>query len=223
MKKIFLLLCLTGAFFNDGFTQGTITVDATGEVTVAADIASLRVNISVTDDTPADVFALHKQQEEYLTTIVKEYHLTGDKLNFQPMSIGSRQTRDSREFRSSQSVHMRIDDFDLFEKIQVLLIENGFENFSGSFSSTLLEEAENRALDTAISNAREKAQRIAENIGKTLGDIKSVEHTVYRSRPPEALQFAEMRADTGSLMEFEQSIPVTSNITIIYYLNGLDH
>jgi uncharacterized protein YggE len=135
------------------------------------------------------------------------------------MNIGSRQTRDATEYVSNQNVNLRLDDFNLYEEIQVLLIENGFENFSGRFSSTDLDSGENEALDLAISNAIKKAGRIADNIGKTLGSIKSIDYTAARVIRGYESELTVMRADTGSMMEFEQTIPVTSSVRIVFNIS----
>jgi len=202
--------------------QSTITVDATGETAVPADLVQLQINIRVTDVTPSEVFEEHKRQEVFLASLIREHGLDDDNLRFQPMNIGVRQARDSREYQSHQSVNLKLEDFTLFEEIQVLLIENGFENFSGRFSSTEMESGENEALDLAIANARQKAERIAANIGKSLGEVQTIEHTAHRVFRGNGIQFAEMsRADSGSMMEFaeSQTIPVSSSIRVVYKID----
>lgn len=218
MKTILVSLILLLFATVNIVAQNTITVDATGEVAVPADLVQLQINIRVTDETPAGVFEEHKRQEEFLAGLIREHGLDDENLRFQPMNIGARQTRDGREYQSHQTVNLKLEDFTLFEEIQVLLIENGFENFSGRFNSTEMDSGENEALDLAIASAKDKAERIAANIGKSLGEVKSIEHTVQRVFR-DGLQFAEMaRTDSGSMMEFAQTqtIPVSSSIRIVY-------
>lgn len=216
---LFFTLLLSLAYSSESYSQATITVDASGEILVPADIVDFQINIRVAGRTPAEVFEKHKEQEGFLAGLIREHGLEGDKLNFQPMNIGNRQTRDATEYVSNQNVNLRLDDFDLYEEIQVLLIENGFENFSGRFSSTNIESGENEALDLAISNTIKKAGRIVDNIGKTLGSIKSIDHTAARALRGYESELSVMRADTGSMMEFEQTIPVTSSVRIVFYIS----
>ncbi|MEX1062277.1 MAG: SIMPL domain-containing protein [Balneolaceae bacterium] len=215
LLSLFLIATGDGIAVSDP-DQGTITVDATEEVFVAADVVNFRINISVTADTPPEVFEEHKRQEDFLSGLIREFGLDSENLTFQPMDIGARHTRESREFTSNQNVRLELTDFDLYEKIQLLLIDNGFENFRGHFSSTKMEEGRERALDQAIAGAKEKAERIAENIDRTLGQIQSVEHTSADTYRGEILQFAEMRSDSGSMMEFDQTVPVTATVRITY-------
>jgi uncharacterized protein len=216
---LFFTLFLSLSYSTESYSQATITVDATGEILVPANIVNFQINIRVTGRTPAEAFEKHKEQEEYLAGLIREHGLEGDKLNFQPMNIGSRQTRDATEYVSNQNVNLRLYDFNLYEEIQVLLIENGFENFSGRFSSTDVDSGENEALDLAISNAIKKAGRIADNIGKTLGSIKSIDYTAARVIRGYESELTVMRADTGSMMEFEQTIPVTSSVRIVFNIS----
>lgn len=216
---LFFTLFLSVTYSTECYSQATITVDATGEILIPADIVDFQINIRVSGRTPAEVFEKHKEQERFLAGLIREHGLEGDELNFQPMNIGNRQTRDATEYVSNQNVNLRLDDFSLYEEIQVLLIENGFENFSGRFSSTDIESGENEALDLAISDAIQKAGRIADNIGKTLGSIKSIDHTASRVVRGYESELSVMRADTGSMMEFEQTIPVTSSVRIVFYIS----
>jgi uncharacterized protein YggE len=217
MKSSLAILALLILTVTDGLAQSTITVDATGEVHVPADIVNFQINIRVTGRTPAEVFQKHKEQESFLSVLIRERGLDGDKLNFQPMNINSRQSRDSRDYMSSQNVRLQLDDFELYEEIQVMLIENGFENFSGRFSSTRLESGENEALDLAIANAKSKAERIAENIGKSLGEVESIDHTAARIiRGFEMVHQTAMRAESDSMMQFDQTVPVSSNVRIVF-------
>ena len=217
MKSTLAILFLLIFTATDGLAQSTITVDATGEVHVPADIVNFQINIRVTGRTPAEVFEKHKEQEDFLAGLIRDHGLDGDKLNFQPMNISSRQSRDSRDYMSNQQVHLQLDDFDLYEEIQVLLIENGFENFSGRFSSTRIESGEDEALDLAIANAKSKAERIAENIGKSLGEVESIDHTAARIvRGFEMAHFTAMRAESDSMIQFDQTVPVSSNVRIVF-------
>lgn len=199
--------------------QSKITVDATGEIQVPADIVNLIINIRVTEETPSRAFEEHKRQEGYLVSLIREKGLSGEKLSFQPMGISAYQDRERRGIRTNQQVHLTLEDFSMYEEIQVLLIENNFENFSARFGSTQSEEAAGEALDIAIRNARNKASRIAENVGKTLGEVDSIEHTAQPVGVSMRFESVMQAADSGSMMQFEQSIPVTSSIRIIYNLD----
>lgn len=218
MKSLLMLILFFLFTSLNGFSQSTVTVDATGEILVPADIVSFHINIRVTGETPSEVFEKHKEQERYLATLISERGLDNENLSFQPMNIGSRQVRNTSEYISNQNVQLRLNDFDLFEEMQVLLIENGFENFSGRFSSSKRQQGENDALDLAIENARTKAKRIALNVGKSLGEVKTIDHTAAPVTRGYDVMMMDARAESAGMMQFEQTVPVTSSIRIVYKL-----
>jgi uncharacterized protein len=214
---LFLLLFITNV---DANSQPTVTVDATGEILVPADRVSFQINIRVAGDTPADVFEKHKEQERYLANLIRNRGLDDENLSFQPMNIGSRQVRNSNEneYISNQNVQLRLDDFELFEEMQILLIENGFENFSGRFNSSKHQSGIEEALDLAIENARKKAERIAANVGKKLGEVKTIDHTAAPVTRGYDVMMMDARSESAGMMQFEQTVPVTSSVRIVYEL-----
>jgi uncharacterized protein YggE len=66
---LFFTLFLSLSYSTESYSQATITVDATGEILVPANIVNFQINIRVTGRTPAEVFEKHKEQEEYLAGI----------------------------------------------------------------------------------------------------------------------------------------------------------
>lgn len=224
MKSLFTLLSIlfftTSPLFGQEGTRDRITLDSTGEIQVPADLVNLQIQITVTRDNPKDAFREHKRQESILTNLIQDLNLEEGLGSFQPITVGSRQMRDERQFTTSQSVHLTLTDFSRFEEIQLTLIENGFESFSGSFSSSKLEEARKEALELAISSARERANQIAAALGRCINKVHSVTHTSHQAYGRQGFQLAEMRSDSASMMDFEASIPVQSTVTVVFHLGN---
>lgn len=198
--------------------QGEIKIDATGEVRVPADRIEFRVQITATAQTPADAFEDHKNQEQKLVEYIRKAGLEDRIRSFEPTSISSRQTRDSRQFVTSQTVILDLDDFEGFEELQLLLINAGFEQFTARFRSTKLDSARDQALEQAIRNAESKANLMARAVGKKVGDVIRMEHSSYQVDMPGEFRLQEMRSDMGSMLDFETTIPVSSSITLVYSL-----
>ncbi|MEX2585011.1 MAG: SIMPL domain-containing protein [Balneolaceae bacterium] len=224
MKSLFTLLaivCFTASpLFGQEVTRDKITLDATGEIRVPADLVNLQIQITVTRNNPKEAFREHKRQESILADLIQNLNLEEDLGPFQPITVGSRQMRDERQFTTSQSVHLTLTDFSRFEEIQLTLIENGFESFSGSFSSSKLEKAREEALELAISTAREQANQIAAALGRCIEKVHSVTHTSHQTYSRQGFQLAEMRSDSASMMDFEASIPVQSTVTVVFHLGS---
>lgn len=199
-----------------------ISVSATGQAIVPADIAVLSVNISVTNEDAEHAFNLHKERESFLADLLTNLELDDDQISYQPVSIRpSRQRDGSAQTTTSQTVTMELSDFDQLSAVQVELISNEFDNFSGSLASTMMEEGSEEALKNAIENARRDAEILAESSGKNLGDVQVIDYSsdsVYR---PAALG-ETMRMQTSdygpSLGDFSQTITVEKRIQIRFEL-----
>lgn len=218
MKSIlFLMLLLFPA--ADLTAQTRITVDATGEVHLPADLVEMRINLTATASSAAEAFEEHKRQEEYLAGLIRRMNLDESLLSHQPIGISGRPTRDgtARQFTTTQTVHLSLKDFPRYEELQLRLIENGFENFSGQFSSTGIEEGKRKALKLALDSAREKADLIAVKIGKKVKGVESVNHSTRRVAGPSLFGMAEMLRDGApSMIDFETTVPVSSSVTVVY-------
>lgn len=199
-----------------------ITISSSGEALVPADFAILTINISVTNPDAERAFELHKERESFLANLLTELDLPDDKISYQPISIRPNRQRDEAvHSATSQSIQLELDDFDQLSELQVLLISNEFDNFSGSLASTQMEKANSEALKKAVENARADAEILAEASGKTLGNVLWIDHTSDGGYRPamvsESLQFRA--ADSGpSLGDFSQTITVQKRIQIRFQL-----
>jgi uncharacterized protein YggE len=218
-----LLLLISITKFSEAqvsYPERSITIDASAEIAIPADIIHFNIQLTVTAGEAGEAFRLHKEKESFLAELIKKEGLQNENLSFQPVSINSNTTREGvNRFTTMQSVSLTLTDFTLFERIQQILVENGFTNFRGSFNSSERQNGEEEALKQAIANAQKKATIIAESIDKQIITIKSVEHhaspvtIALDSRSPAA------SAMPSSMLEFEQTIRVSSQIRIVFEIN----
>ena len=187
---------------------------------IPADMVIFSININAEANTPQNAFNAHKKKESLLASLLMEFDIKDDDIKFQPVTMNKRTNYNNREevvtVQTNQQVSVSFSDFEIYEKIQVTLIENGFDSFNGNFSSSKLDEGKDKALVSAIQSAKERAQFIADQSGVQLGKITTINYSEYQiGRPQVASQDAVMKMSSeSSMMDFAQTVSVTSNISI---------
>lgn len=200
----------------------TILINMSASEYVPADIIEFNINVNAEAQSPAEAYALHKRRESLLASLLKKYSIEEENINYQPVRISKRYSDDSKSRYSltNQSVSISFKDFKMYEDIQVTLIENGFDSFSGNFSSSELEKGKEKALISSIRNAREKAELITKTAGTKLGDILSINYSGYQINKPVYAEMnnMKMRTSSPSMMDFDQMVTVSANISITFAL-----
>lgn len=220
MRALSLFLALF-ILTTAGQAQNEISINAAAQVLVPADKIAFQINLNAEGDTPQETYNLHKEREKVLVSQLKKHDIKDEDLNFEPISInksynGSYRNKEEKHIQTRQNVTLTLDDFDIYEQIQITLIENGFDEFSGNFTSSESEKGENEALKEALKIAREKAGIIAEETGLTISGIKNISHS-YSSRPPRPMmEMTASKASDSSLLEFDQTVSVSANVSVTY-------
>ncbi len=225
MKQLFIIIlfvfgmgCTTQARQLTGQEKISINMNATEAV--EADLIIFNININAEAKSPQAAFGVHQQREELLASLLKEFDIDDEDINFQPVRMNKRYTNDrnSQITVTNQQVSVTFNDFDIYEQIQLSLIENNFDSFSGNFSSTKIAEGKDNALVAAIQSAKEKAVLIAEASGVELGGIIAISYSDYTVSPRNSLgrydMAMSMEANAPSMMDFDQVVNVTANISI---------
>jgi uncharacterized protein YggE len=204
--------------------ESRITVDATGEVFVTADLIRFQVNITQFNKDAREAFQIHKEQEQYLTKLLLEEGVADSNITANPISISHiRRYENTAEsgYETQQQVLIVLEDVTQFESMQIKLIENGFTNFSGSFSAKNIAEASDEALHNTVMEARRKAELLAEAAGKEISDVITINY--HSSRPYASrsgnMEMAAYDAVGGSLLQFERTIPVRENISMQFKID----
>src|SRR5699024_1798397 len=122
-------------------------------------------------------------------------------------------------YQTRQAVSLMIRDFNVYEKIQIGLIENGFDSFSGTFMSTKADTGKTKALQKAIQTAKEKAQLIAKEAGLRLGDIVRINYSEHQYRPAYArMEMSMAMSDSDQLTRYEQTVTFSATVAIDFEL-----
>jgi uncharacterized protein YggE len=215
------LNCTTTAQSLVENSQRTISINMSATELIPADLIIFSININAEEKTPEAAFDTHKKREAVLASLLKEFDIKEENINFEPIRMNKRTNYNNRQeevtVNTNQQVSVSFSDFEIYEKIQVSLIGNGFDSFNGSFSSSELEEGKEKALISAIQKAKERAAFIAEQSGVKLGNITTInysEHQITQPRLSIQKNLFESPNDAPSMMDFAQTVSVTVNISI---------
>lgn len=218
---IFIISPVLFAQSNNGQHQSpsTVSVNAEGEINVAADILLFQITINQFKDSASEAFTQHKEQERFLTSLLVEEGIEEKNITAQPINISPRRQSNRTGVETRQQVLITLDDISQFEEMQVTLIENGFDNFSSSFSARKIDKSKDEALDLAVKEAKRKAEILANASGKQIGKILSIQYGSGSSSPPVArtMEMA-MDASSGSLLQFEHTLSVKERVNVVYEL-----
>jgi len=204
------------------YEEGLITISSIGQAFAPADIAFLTINISISDEDAERAFELHRERESFLAGLLQELNFQDDKIRYQPITIRPNRQRDGDIHSiTSQQIRLELEEIEMLSELQISLIQNGFDNFSGNLSSTKIEDAGDEALRNAVNIARKDAEILALASDKTLGKVISINHTSdYSYRPSAMAETFQMREmDSGpSMFDFSQIVSVEKRITITFNL-----
>ena len=212
--KIFLLI---PALLS--VSDNSITVQASGEVNVTADLILFNVNITEFNTDAREAFTEHKRQEAFLTSLLINEGIEERYISANPVNISSvRRGNNVSGYETRQQVQIVLHDVTQFESMQVALIENGFVAFTGNFSSSKIDEAQKEALKKAVIEARNKAELLAEAAGLRITDVNNIQYGVSGSYSPglRGVSMAMEMDSSGSLLQFERTIPVRETVSIIF-------
>jgi uncharacterized protein YggE len=206
------------------FAQGVISVNASSEVQVPADKISFTINVNAEAETSQKAYELHQDREKVLVGLIEEFNISEESIKFEPVSVTKdrniNHSQKNGQVRTNQRVVLTLDDFDLYEKIQVELINNNFDEFNGKFISTKEENGKDEALKKALKLVREKAELIAEETNTTITGIKEIyySHSQTPPRPVHAKEEISMSYKAGSIMDYPQSLTIQVHVSIYYHV-----
>lgn len=227
-RTILLLISVFTVFSAHAHAQSptvnTIQIQASGSASIQADIINLQVNINQFHSDSKTAYDRHKEQEAFLTNLLLEENIDDKNITANPVSISpSQRGQNEQGYQTRQQVKIQVDDPARFEEMQILLIENGFTSFSGSFDALDKTEIREQALKNAVTEARSKADLLAEATGKRIIDVREINfsgsHVPY---PGEMQAYRAMSMDSsGSLLQFEQFVTLTEHVTIIFQIDSI--
>lgn len=205
-------------------SANTIQIHASGSASIKADLINLQVNINHFHSDSKTAYDRHREQEAFLTELLVDRDIEDKNITASPVSISPTQRgNNERGYQTRQQVTIKLDDPARYEEMQILLIENGFTSFSGSFDAADKTEAREQALKNAVEEARSKAELLAAATGKRVIDVKEIRYTgSHAPYAGEVQQYRAMAMDSSSsLLQFEQFITITENVMILFHIDSI--
>ncbi len=224
-----LFICLSLLFItgvNDPVNR-TLNVTSTAQVELPADLIQFNITINAEADTPQEAYEQHQQLEQTLVSLLEQYNIDEEDIQFEPVSISKYSDRDlsaddglKTYYRTRQTVSVTFSNFDIYEEIQVSLIENGFDEFSGQFLTTEKEEGMNKALRKAIQKAKATAQLMAEEAGIVLGPVIHMSYSEQTVRPYVSADLAASAMSKEGLLQYNQTVAVAATVSMEFYIES---
>ncbi len=228
----YLLICFSLLFIatvnNSVHAQSdsdNLYVTATAKVELPADLIQFNILINTQGDSLQAVYEEHQQMEQALVSLLEQYDISEENIQFEPLSVSEYQDRDMSEggivktfYRTRQQVHVTFNDFEIYEEIQIALIKNGFDEFSGDFLATGNEEGMKEALRKTIQKAKETAQLMAAEAGVSLGPVVSMRYSEERVVPRAGYTIAAARSEAGGLLQYNQTVTVYATVSMKFAL-----
>jgi len=107
-----------------------------------------------------------------------------------------------RDYLASNAVEVRLDDVERAGEVLGALVQAGATSVSGlRFDLRDRAAAEREAVRLAVSNARARAEAMADGAGETLGDILRIEDSVQGPMPPRPMAMSRMSPQAAEAVD----------------------
>lgn len=232
LKKTIGLLVgiLVAVSFAAALAETKITVNGTGEVRVSADTAIISLGVNARDK---DVLKAQQSVNETIAAIrnalikqdLKEENINTDFINIYPVYDYSNDQEQLAAYNASSTLAIKVTDMESVGTLIDVCFEAGANTLNGiTFSASDTEAAETEAMKTAVTDAKKKAEILAEASGLKITGIESItEDGVYSyqndvgnvySRAA-GMKAAAMEEDAGTVVQSAKLI-VNAGVSITF-------
>lgn len=226
MKKIIsiaLALVLVSILSLSAFAEAekTIAVKGKGDVTLVADTATLSLGIRTKK---ADVKTAYEENKAGIQRLIKaltdmgiaKEDIATENFNIYYYDGGN---YENEGYEVSNSLSVIVKDIEKISLVMEAAYQAGSNMVYGAqFSSSKSDEAYVRAMELAIKNAREKAEKLAAMSGKKLGGILSVGESDSYNIPFSDKNNMEMMKGNAGDMLLVGDLSVRANIDVVFAL-----
>jgi uncharacterized protein YggE len=224
MKTIFLFLLVPFILFAQENIENTIHIRATSTLFIPADAVKMIINISCENEVPRTAFIEHKSLENKLMELIQKYHLTDSLVNYTLLSFRPGYKPNVVSYVTSQEVSLSLKSISDYINFQLDLLENGFKNFRATFSSSGISFYKEEGYKAALKLAENDASMIAKAMGKTIGEMYSVNVNVTDfpyNDPAYSSGMVNLRVayDSKELTELPQTVKVQTNVDVVFALD----
>lgn len=233
MKKLIaIFVALVMVLFSvAALAETKITVNGTGEVRVSADTAIISLGVNARDK---DVLKAQQRVNETIAAIrtalieqgVKEENINTDFINIYPLYDYSNDQEQLAAYNASSTLAIKVTDMESIGTLIDVCFAAGANTLNGiSFSASDTEEAKTEAMKKAVTDAKKKAEILAEASGLKITGIEIIsEGGVYSyqnnvgnvySRTTGMEEPAEVEEDSGTVVQSAKLI-VSASVSITF-------
>ena len=232
MKKLIaLFVALVMVLFSvAALAETKITVNGTGEVRVSADTAIISLGVNARDK---DVLKAQQRVNETIAAIrtalieqgVKEENINTDFINIYPLYDYSNDQEQLAAYNASSTLAIKVTDMESVGTLIDVCFAAGANTLNGiSFSASDTEEAKTEAMKKAVTDAKKKAEILAEASGLKIIGIEIIsEGGVYSYQNNVGNVYAkgvddiveETEADAGTVVQSAKLI-VSASVSITF-------
>jgi len=233
MKKLIaIFVALVMLLFSvAALAETKITVNGTGEVRVSADTAIISLGVNARDK---DVLKAQQRVNETIAAIrtalieqgVKEENINTDFINIYPLYDYSNDQEQLAAYNASSTLAIKVTDMESVGSLIDVCFAAGANTLNGiSFSASDTEEAKTEAMKKAVTDAKKKAEILAEASGLKITGIEIIsEGGVYSyqnnvgnvySRTTGMEEPAEVEEDSGTVVQSAKLI-VSASVSITF-------
>lgn len=233
MKKLIaIFVALVMVLFSvAALAETKITVNGTGEVRVSADTAIISLGVNARDK---DVLKAQQRVNETIAAIrtalieqgVKEENINTDFINIYPLYDYSNDQEQLAAYNASSTLAIKVTDMENVGTLIDVCFAAGANTLNGiSFSASETEEAKTEVMKKAVTDAKKKAEILAEASGLKITGIEIIsEGGVYSyqnnvgnvySRTTGMEEPAEVEEDSGTVVQSAKLI-VSASVSITF-------
>lgn len=232
MKKLIaIFVALVMLLFSvAALAETKITVNGTGEVRVSVDTAIISLGVNARDK---DVLKAQQRVNETIAAIrtalieqgVKEENINTDFINIYPLYDYSNDQEQLAAYNASSTLAIKVTDMESVGSLIDVCFAAGANTLNGiSFSASDTEEAKTEAMKKAVTDAKKKAEILAEASGLKIigieiiseGGVYSYQNNVgnvYAKGVDDIVEEAE--ADAGTVVQSAKLI-VSASVSITF-------
>ena len=233
MKKLIaIFVALVMVLFSvAALAETKITVNGTGEVRVSADTAIISLGVNARDK---DVLKAQQRVNETIAAIrtalieqgVKEENINTDFINIYPLYDYSNDQEQLAAYNASSTLAIKVTDMESVGSLIDVCFAAGANTLNGiSFSASETEEAKTEVMKKAVTDAKKKAEILAEASGLKItgigiiseGGVYSYQNNVGNvySRTTGMEEPAEVEEDSGTVVQSAKLI-VSASVSITF-------
>lgn len=222
-------VCIGGLFYvygqeegNDDMNPPTISVTGEGRVSAAPDIAELNFGVQVQAQRTAQAAMeqLAESMESIIAAVeaegVEERDIRTQQFSLSPQYNWNDGEQTLRGYQANQTLRVKVRDL---EKISTILgaataagaNQAGNVQFTTDDPDDLLAQAR----DEAIAEAKAKAEKLADQLGVDLGDIRGFYESQGGYQPPMPMMMRAEDSAMGGGAEFATPLPAGENETVV--------